>query len=598
MLRHRTLDLMNKYSPVQITFLIFFILFFSSHAIASPEEAGEINWLNMGMGLFGGLALFLFGMDQMAEGLKAATGEGLKTLLAKLTKNRFMGAISGAFVTAVLNSSSVTTVLVVGFITAGIMSLSQSISIIMGANIGSTFTAQIVAFNVTQYALLMVAIGFAMLFTGKQDKVRHYGSMVMGLGLVFFGMGVMSEAMTPLRTYDPFLELMVKMESPLLGILVGAVFTGLVQSSAATTGLAIVMASEGLMSLPAGIALAFGANIGTCVTAVLAAIGKPTEAKRAAAAHILFNIFGVIIWIAFIPELAEFVARISPAHPELTGTSRSAAEVPRQIANAHTVFNVANTFLFIGFTGSFAQLVKKLVPEKEEISKVIIEPKFLNSESLEMPSIALNLVRLEIGHMGENVQEMLDKIRSAYRSKKHEELEAVAKLDDKTDILHSEIINYLNKLFDKSITTEQQKEIITLIRITEDMERVGDVIETTLVEIGHAAIDQNMIDTGTTRHALQNLYENVKSALAISIKSVVDTDETASQDVLHLKEKINHLIEEALEFQEKETKLNSSEAIIIARFEDDVIDSLKRIYSLSKRIAKHNMPEALLQIEA
>jgi phosphate:Na+ symporter len=590
--------LMNRYSPVQITFLIFFILFFSSHAIASPEEAGEINWLNMGMGLFGGLALFLFGMDQMAEGLKAATGEGLKTLLAKLTKNRFMGAISGAFVTAVLNSSSVTTVLVVGFITAGIMSLSQSISIIMGANIGSTFTAQIVAFNITQYALLMVAIGFAMLFTGKQDKVRHYGSMVMGLGLVFFGMGVMSEAMTPLRTYDPFLELMVKMESPLLGILVGAVFTGLVQSSAATTGLAIVMASEGLMSLPAGIALAFGANIGTCVTAVLAAIGKPTEAKRAAAAHILFNIFGVIIWIAFIPELAEFVARISPAHPELTGTSRSAAEVPRQIANAHTVFNVANTFLFIGFTGSFAQLVKKLVPEKEEISKVIIEPKFLNTESLEMPSIALNLVRLEIGHMGENVQEMLDKIRSAYRSKKHEELEAVAKLDDKTDILHSEIINYLNKLFDESITTEQQKEIITLIRITEDMERVGDVIETTLVEIGHAAIDQNMIDTGTTRHALQNLYENVKSALALSIKSVVDTDETASQDVLHLKEKINHLIEEALEFQEKETKLNSSEAIIIARFEDDVIDSLKRIYSLSKRIARHNLPEALLQIEA
>ena len=223
-------------------------------ALAETPGGQEIDWFKLGMGLFGGLAFFLFGMEQMSDGLKAAAGETLKIVLAKLTKNRFMGAFTGAVVTAVLNSSSVTTVLVVGFITAGLMSMSQSIGVIFGANIGSTVTAQIVAFNITQYALVGVVIGFLMLFVGKGDKTRHYGSMIMGLGLVFYGMGVMSDAMYPLRSYEPFLDLMAKMENPILGILVGAVFTALVQSSAATTGIAIVMASEGLMTLPAGIA--------------------------------------------------------------------------------------------------------------------------------------------------------------------------------------------------------------------------------------------------------------------------------------------------------------------------------------------------------
>src|SRR5210317_2254609 len=212
--------------------------------LAKMESSTDtINWLNLSMGLFGGLAMFLFGMEQMSEGLKAAAGDTLKDLLSRLTRNRIMGAVTGAFVTAVLDSSSVTTVLVVGFISAGFMSLSQSVGIIMGANIGSTFTAQIVAFNVTQYALIMVAVGFYMLFASKRERTRHYGAMVMGLGLVFYGMGVMGDAMTPLRTYQPFIDLMVRMENPLLGILVGAVFTGLVHSSAATTGIAIVMAT-------------------------------------------------------------------------------------------------------------------------------------------------------------------------------------------------------------------------------------------------------------------------------------------------------------------------------------------------------------------
>ena len=203
-------------------------------------------------------------------------------MLSKLTTNRIMGSITGAAVTGLLNSSSVTTVLVVSFVTAGVMSLQQSISVIMGANIGSTVTAQILAFNVSRYALLPVIIGFFMMFMAKRSTIRNWGMMIMGLGMVFFGMSMMGDAMYPLRGFQPFLDMLQKMENPLLGILAGAVFTGLVQSSAATVGIAIAMAAGGLLSLEAGIGLALGANIGTCVTALMAAIGKPPEAVRVA----------------------------------------------------------------------------------------------------------------------------------------------------------------------------------------------------------------------------------------------------------------------------------------------------------------------------
>jgi phosphate:Na+ symporter len=271
---------------------------------AAPSQ---LDIFTMGMGLVGGLALFLFGMEQLADALKARAGDSLKDVLARLTTNRVTGALTGAFVTACVQSSSVTTVLVVGFITANIMSLSQSVSVIFGANIGSTVTAQIIAFKVTKYALLLVAVGFAASFLGKREEIKQYGFMCMGMGMIFLGMGMMSSAMHPLRTYGPFLELMTQMESPLLAITVAAAFTGLIQSSAATTGIVIVMAGQGLISLPAGIALAFGANIGTCITAILASIGKPREAVRASMVHILFNIIGVLLWVGLIDQLGRIV---------------------------------------------------------------------------------------------------------------------------------------------------------------------------------------------------------------------------------------------------------------------------------------------------
>ncbi|MGB5251947.1 MAG: Na/Pi cotransporter family protein [Sedimenticolaceae bacterium] len=577
-------------NPAARWLLLLAILVYPFATLAADVPAEEIDWLRLLMGLFGGLAMFLFGMEQMSDGLKGAAGDTLKDVLARLTKNRFMGALTGAFVTAVLNSSSVTTVLVVGFISAGFMSLSQSIGVIMGANIGSTFTAQIIAFNVTQYALIMVALGFYLLFTAKQEKNRYYGAMIMGLGLVFYGMGVMGEAMQPLRSYEPFIELMQKMENPLLGILVGAVFTGLVQSSAATTGIAIVMATEGLISLPAGIALAFGANIGTCVTAILAAIGKPVEAKRAAAVHTLFNIAGVLIWVMFIPLLVDVVTAISPAAPELAGKARMAAEVPRQIANAHTIFNISNTLLFIGFTSVFARLVEKLIPEKPLDTKVIVTPKFLDDELIEVPPMALERVRLEIGHMGDIIGQMMSGVQTAWRQRDREALDEVLKMDDKVDILHEAILGYLGRIRRETMTNEQSVEFQSLMTATVNLEGLADIIESELVALGKQSIDRKLEPDETTRILYGELTELVKQAIGQVVAAIRGEDQQAAASVLALKDEVRRLADEALARQSERIGIAETGNIELIRLEFEVLDNLRRLYTLAKRIAKEFVP--------
>jgi phosphate:Na+ symporter len=573
------------------TFLLF-VTALPVLAEAGPD-AEAINWLNLGMGLFGGLALFLFGMEQMSEGLKAAAGETLKDVLARLTKNRFAGALTGAFVTAVLNSSSVTTVLVVGFISAGFMTLSQSVGVIMGANIGSTFTAQIVAFNVTQYALIMVAGGFLMLFIGKAENTRHYGAMIMGLGLVFYGMGVMGDAMLPLRTYQPFLDLMVRMENPLLGILVGAVFTGLVQSSAATTGIAIVMASAGLISLPAGIALAFGANIGTCVTAILASLGKPVEAVRAAMVHITFNVAGVLLWVMFIPQLADFVAAISPSAPGLSGKSQMAAEVPRQIANAHTVFNVANTLFFIGFTSFFARLAEKLVPERITDASIIVKPEFLDEAALVAPSIALQQVRMELGRVGAIALGMLQDVVPAIRDRDMKRLEKIALRDDEIDILEVEILNYLAKLRRGSLTEQEGLEFQGLMIATDNLEGLADIIETDIVSLARKLTNIKSRSGDETRIMLQELYVSVTKSVELAVQAVRDNDQQAAASVLMMKDTLREQSEQLLERKAMRLVADDPDYLALVRLEMSFVDQMRRIYTLAKRIAKVTLPPVI-----
>ncbi len=563
--------------------------------VLAADDAQQVAWAAMGMNLFGGLAIFLFGMDQMSDALKAVAGERMKVVLAKLTTNRFMGAITGAFVTAVIQSSSVTTVLVVGFITAGLMSLAQSIGVIMGANIGTTVTAQIVAFKVTKAALLMVAVGFTMMFFSHQDRIKQYGAMLMGLGLVFFGMAVMSDAMKPLRSYQPFLDLMVTMENPLVGILIAAAFTGLIQSSSATTAIVIVMATQGFITLPAGIALAFGANIGTCVTALLASIGKPREAVRAAAVHILFNVFGVLIWLGFIDYLAAFVTLISPTSEGLSGTEKLASEAPRQIANAHTVFNVANTFIFIWFTGPMARLVERLVPDKPLDEKVIVKAKYLAEELLETPSLALERARLEIGHMGEVVMRMVGEMMPAVTAGDRDSLKEVAKIDDAVDILYGEIVSFLGEISRKPLNDKQMSEFMKLMDSVKDLENIGDIIETDLVALGQKRIEQGVMVSAQTQDVLNALHAEVSKAVAQAIDAVTQEDQHKAQEVIAAKLDITKLVEAAERHQAKRLIAEEPGRLQAYAVEVDIIEKLRRIYYYAKRIAKSVVPSEMIE---
>jgi phosphate:Na+ symporter len=572
---------------------------FAFPVFAGTSAESGMNWGVMAMQLFGGLALFLFGMEQMADSLKAVAGERMKGILAKLTANRFMGAATGAFVTAIIQSSSVTTVLVVGFITAGLMSMAQSVGIIMGANIGTTITAQIVAFKVTKAALLMVGVGFSMLFMSKNERTKQYGTMLMGLGLVFFGMSVMSEAMKPLRTYQPFLDLMITMENPLVGILVAAAFTGLIQSSSATTGIVIVMASQGFITLPAGIALAFGANIGTCVTAMLAAIGKPREAVRAALVHVGFNVAGVLIWVLFIDQLAAFVTSISPTHPDLAGVDRLGAETPRQIANAHTIFNIANTFIFIGFTTQIARLVEKIIPDTPlEEEGMVVRAKYLSEELLTTPTLALDRVRLEVLHMGEKVEAMLDRIMPAILSGNRETLLEIRDMDEDVDLLYDQIIGYMGKISKQSLSDFEMQDFLQLMSAVGDLENIGDTIETNLVDLGIDRIDTGISISKPTREVLSNFHQVVSKAFEGAVHAVSQSNTEAALGVIAMKQEIDDLVGSAAAHQAQRLVAEEPNRIPAYTIEIDIIEKQKRIYSFAKNMAQSVIePDLLKNVE-
>jgi phosphate:Na+ symporter len=559
-------------------------------AVAAAIEPARLDWFTMGMGLFGGLALFLFGMEQMSGALKSAAGESMKTLLSRLTGNRVSAAITGAAVTAVIQSSSVTTVLVVGFVSAGLMTLTQSIGVIMGANVGTSVTAHIVAFNVTRYALLLVAVGFGILFFGKSDKLRHYGNMLMGLGLLFFGMGIMGDGMAPLKEYQPFIDMMAAMERPLFGILAAAAFTALVQSSSATTGIIVVMASQGFVTLPAGIAMAIGANIGTCVTALLSSIGKPTEAVRAAAVHVVFNVAGALLWIGLIDQLAGIAAWMSPAYPELDAAARLAAETPRQIANANTAFNIINTVIFLGFATAVANLVRRLVPERVEPPTVLVEPKYLDAQLLTTPSLALNNVRLELGHMGGYVMAMIEGLGSALANRDAEALQAIVRADDRVDVLHQRILEYLSKIRGQAMSDAEAEEFQRLMNATMYLENAGDIIESELVPLLRRMVESDHRPSSTINEMLGSLGEAAGAALGRAIDAVTHSDEGLAQAVISMKASQRQLVDRIYQHQARQLEQAGADGIAGVRMEMEILERLRRLYSLARRIAKEALP--------
>jgi len=549
--------------------------------LASPLASFEL-WA----GLFGGLALFLFGMDVMTQALKSAAGDYMKDILGKLTRNRFVGVGIGAFVTAVIQSSSVTTVILVGFISAGLMSMSQSVAVIIGANIGTTITAQILAFKVTKIALPLVAAGFLLSFTAKRDNWRQTGMIILGLGLVFYGMGIMSTALNPLRSYEPFVQFMISMQNPLLGAAVGALFTAVVQSSSATTGILIVMASQGLIGLESAIAIALGANIGTCVTAGLASIGKPREAVRAAVVHTLFNVAGVVIWLGFIPQLAEFAYWISPGSGDLSGSARLAAETPRQIANVHTFFNIVNAFLFVGFTSQIARLVEWLIPDRPIVPDQAMLPKYLDEDLLPTPSIALEASRQEIRRLGKRVTKMVRKIMPAAITGTRSELQAVAAMDKVVDARHLAIIEFLGQISLSKLSSRQSRELMQLAEITNDLEQIGDRIATAMVTSAGKRIDEDVTVSPQTAEVLNNYHAEVVTALDDALKSFSSQDSRLAKQVKRRKKDFTEMSRDiAAHGLDRLTAAEPNRLKTYAR-EMEVMEILKGVFTIARRIAQ------------
>jgi phosphate:Na+ symporter len=529
-------------------------------------------------GLLGGLALFLFGMDLMTAALKRVAGEQIRDLLGKVTGNRFLGAGMGALVTGLVNSSSVTTVILVGFISAGLMSMAQSVSVIMGANIGSTVTAQILAFNVTRFALPMITLGFAVAFLSKTQDWQDYGRMLLGVGLVFYGMGLMSQAMLPLRISQAFIDFIAALQNPGLAVLTGMVFTAIIQSSAATTGVVIVLAGQGMMTLETAIAVAMGANIGTCATAGLASIGKPREAVRAAVVHVLFNVAGVIIWIMFIDQLAAFARMISPP-----------GDVPREVANAHTVFNVSNTVLFIGFTAQIARFVEWLVPDRPLSEEAPLTPKYLDDALVSTPAFALESARREIGRMGDYVEGMLVKALPAALSGSRQTLVELEQMDPPVDRLHRAVIDYLGRISLSRLSDEQSRDLMQLVSVANDLEHVADRIATDITTSARKRIDEHVPIGAETARRIGLYHAQVAQALDQALVAVVTQNAELAGTVRSMKREVVSMSRDMSRDWFEQTHSRQKGALMGYVREVELIEILDGIFKVARRIARSQL---------
>lgn len=388
--------------------------------------------------LLGGLGLFLYGMKLMGDGLENAAGNGLKKILEKVTSNPLKSVAVGAIVTAIIQSSSATTVMVVGFVNAGLMNLTQAAGIIMGANIGTTITAQLVSFKLDEIAPIFVFTGAVIVMFAKDTKKREIGHIILGFGILFTGMGLMSSSMKPLAKSQAFSNIIVSISGNwALGVLTGTVLTAILQSSSATTGILIALATTGTIGIGAALPIIFGCNIGTCITAIIASIGANKTAHKAAALHLIFNIIGTIIFLPFMGMIARFVA--------LFGT-----DVSREIANAHTVFNVANTIVLLPFTKYIINFINKVVKGEDEI--LDIAPKYLDDILLETPVIAAGQVMKETIRMAEKTKNNLETAMECFKNEKILSIEKVYETERLINVLEQEITGYLVKLSKRELS--------------------------------------------------------------------------------------------------------------------------------------------------
>jgi phosphate:Na+ symporter len=507
---------------------------------------------NLIFGLLGGLGLFLFGMKIMSEGLQKIAGSRMRKILAGLTDNRIVGTLVGIAVTAMIQSSSATTVMVVGFVNAGLMSLVQSIGIVLGANIGTTITAQLIAFKITHYALPAIGIGAGFKLFAKNKKWSYAGEILLGFGLLFFGLSVMKAAFDPLKASEEFRQLFIMIgDNHLLGVLIGAILTIVVQSSTATIGITIALASTGILTFEASVALILGENIGTTITTNLAAIGTNLAARRTALAHFLFNAFGVCYMLLFFTLFTKFVASITPGDADfiiqtqeqairLGGEIGDKPFIARHIANTHTLFNIVNAIIFLPLIGVLAKISTMAIRGRDK--EVEAPVKYLDNRVLNTPPIALAQARSETRRMARVALEMVDETLAFLQDNDLKRLPALEQKEVLTDALQKEITKFLVALSQKSITQESSQEVASMIHMVNDLERVGDYCEN-LWLLSQRKLDQKITFSAIAMNEIAEISEVTRSFLARIVKALEEKDVEVYAEAQVLEDAIDDLEE-------------------------------------------------------
>ncbi|AEE91713.1 Na/Pi-cotransporter II-related protein [Tepidanaerobacter acetatoxydans Re1] len=482
--------------------------------------------LNSFFTLLGGLGLFIYGMRLMGDGLEMAAGERLKGLLELLTRNRLLGVLVGTLVTAIIQSSSATTVMVVGLVNAGIMDFSQAIGIIMGANIGTTMTAQLIAFKLTNLALPAIGIGTGIFLFGRNKSQKYLGQVILGFGLLFFGMQTMEIALKPLAQIPEFTKFIASFsKNPFLGVLAGFLTTGIVQSSSATIGILQALAGQGIVNISSALPILFGDNIGTCVTALLSSIGTNITARRTALFHLIFNIVGTIIFMLLLPLVQTAVALTSP-------------DPVRQIANAHTIFNVANTIIQLPFAFLIMKLVIHLVPGEPEIIERGL--KYIDDRLLETPSIALAQVKKEIARMGNLALETLRDSINTFLYYDEQKNKIAKEKETVINDLAREITRYLALLSRTSLPDDEHVSITDLVSTVNDMERVGDHAMN-ILELAEFRNEHRLPFSNEAIQELVEMSSKVTETFDLAVYTFLHWDKPSAQKIVKNEEEIDNM---------------------------------------------------------
>jgi phosphate:Na+ symporter len=520
--------------------------------------------------LFGGILLLLYGIKLLNDGLQNATSSKIRSLLRSLTSNRLAAVGAGAFITGLIQSSSATSVMLVGFVSAGLMSFRQTLAVILGADIGATLTVQLIAFHVYEYSVLLIGAGLSFVFFTKKPFTKNLGQGILGLGFVFLSLKIMTDAMTPLQGNELFRQVFVALtETPFIGILLSAGVTALIHSSAATMGIALALAKSGLITLHAAVYIILGANIGTCSTALIASLRAPAEARRVAWAHVLFKVFGVIL---FLPFLAPFQSLVT----------YTASDLIRQIANANTLFNVIMAILFLPFIGLFSKLIVKLVPEKGEEKK--FGPLYLDDHVLGTPALALGQATREALRESDIVREMLIDAVKVFQSDDLPTISAIKNKDNLIDLLDRHIRLYLTRLSSSHVSESQSRRVMTVLEIARNLESIGDIIDRNIMPLAMKRISKGLTFSQEGMDEIVSFHKKVLENFDTAIAAFASNDRDLADRVLRNKEEVGLMERELVQAHLDRLRKGFRESIDTSHIHLDIIGNLARINSLITHI--------------